>query len=67
MSTQTILTKIRADHQPHSMNQAEACDACRLLDMVDKRNDAIGRCLEWISKSQIDPISMSQTLLEAVR
>jgi hypothetical protein len=67
MSTQTILAKIHGEHDPHANDPSMLCDTCKVLAMVDRQRDAMNMCLEWLSKSQIDPPTMSRTLLDALR
>ena len=66
MSTMTILAKMHATHDPHRNDPNQPCDACRLLEMLDKQREAIQRVLEWNSKGQYDQAAFSQTLQDGL-
>lgn len=47
-----MLAKVRSEHLPHSGDPGVQCDACRLLDLVDKHRTAMQTLQERVSKGQ---------------
>lgn len=66
MSTMTQLAKYHLDHDPHANDQSNPCDACRLLELVEKHREAMKRVLEWTVKGQWDQGAFSAALLEGL-
>lgn len=55
---------IRARHEDHAGDPGHACDACRLLGLLDRAYGAMDRVQELVSKSQFDPAAMTGALRE---
>lgn len=66
MTTATLLASIRKGHQDHAGNPAVNCDACRLLELVDRQRTAMERVMEMASKSQLDPAGVNRVLQEVM-
>ena len=62
MSTQALITSIRARHQPHAGNPVIDCDTCRVLALLDQSRGALDRIQELVSKSRWDAATFTAAI-----
>lgn len=66
MSVLTMLAKVRTEHLPHAGDPGAVCDACRLLELVDKHRLAMQTLQERVSKGQYSQEDFSAILRDGL-
>lgn len=59
MPIPVLIEAIRQRHAEHAADQARGCDACRLVEQLDRAREALVRIQEMSSKAQWDPAAVA--------